>query len=109
VLAVPRGALTERLLSVGRALSLMCHNRPRNKSRPSAALTEPTYRTRKAVLIQILLLTCLLAYVLYRYHESQPPDQEQIDHCNQLVEDMPQDTREQINRSINTFMECLQD
>lgn len=63
----------------------------------------------RTVVVYLSLLTAVLTYVLYRYHESRPPDQEQIDHCNALVEGMPEDTQEQINRSINTFLECLED
>jgi hypothetical protein len=65
-------------------------------------------KTRTLVLY-LILLTGLLTYVLYRYHESQPPDQAQIDYCNELVKDMPESTQEEINRSINTFLECMQD
>lgn len=65
-------------------------------------------KTRTLVLY-LILLTGVLTYVLYRYHEAQPPDQAQIDRCNELVKDMPESTQEEINRSINTFLECLQD
>jgi hypothetical protein len=62
---------------------------------------------RKSVFIYLTLLVGALTYVLYQYHRSQPPDQEQIDRCNELVRDMPEDTQEEINRSINTFLDCL--
>jgi len=63
----------------------------------------------RTVVVYLTVLTAVLTYVLYRYHESQPPDQEQIEYCEELVKDMPETTQEEINRSINTFLECLQD
>jgi len=59
--------------------------------------------------LSITLALGVLTYVLYQYHESQPPDQEQIERCNELVKDMPESTEAEINRSINTFIECLED
>ena len=59
---------------------------------------------------QFILLTLLmgtLTYVLYMYRVSQPPDQERIEYCNELVSEMPESTEEEINRSINTFLDCL--
>ena len=61
------------------------------------------------LVLYLILLTGLLTFVLYRYHESQPPDQAQVEYCNELVKDMPESTQEEINRSINTFLECLHD
>ncbi len=61
------------------------------------------------VFIYLTLLVGLFTYVLYRYHDSQPPDQEQIERCNELVSQMPENTQEEINRSINTFLDCLAD
>lgn len=63
----------------------------------------------RTVVLYLILLTGVLTYVLYRYHQSQPPDQEQIEYCNELVKDLPETTPEEINRSINTFLDCLQD
>jgi len=63
----------------------------------------------KQNLLLVALLTGLLTFALYSYHEAQAPDQEQIDRCNELVEQMPENTREEINRNINTFLECLED
>ena len=63
----------------------------------------------RTIVLYLILLTGVLTYVLYRYHASQPPDQAQIDYCNELVKDMPESTQDEINRSINTFLECLQD
>ena len=62
----------------------------------------------RTVVLYLILLTGVLTYVLYRYHASQPPDQAQFVYCNELVKDMPESTQEEINRSINTFLECLQ-
>ena len=59
--------------------------------------------------ILLTLLMGTLTYVLYMYRVSQPPDQEQIEHCNELVSQMPERTEEEINRSINTFLDCLGD
>jgi len=62
----------------------------------------------KAVFIYLTLLVGAFTYLLYRYHESQPPDQQQIERCNELVSQMPESNEEEINRSINTFLECLE-
>jgi hypothetical protein len=62
---------------------------------------------KKSIFIYLTLLVGALTYVLYQYHRSQPPDQEQIERCNELVRDMPENTQEEINRSINTFLDCL--
>jgi hypothetical protein len=61
----------------------------------------------KTAFIYLTLLVGLFTYLLYRYHESQPPDQQQIERCNELVSQMPESNEEEINRSINTFLECL--
>ena len=61
----------------------------------------------KKTIIYLTLLTGLLTYLLYNYHRSQPPDQEQIERCNELVSQMPERTEEEINRSINRFTDCL--
>jgi hypothetical protein len=63
-------------------------------------------RNRK-LFVYLTLLTGLLTYVLYQYHRSQPPDQAQIERCNQLVSKMPEGTEEEINRNINTFLDCI--
>ena len=63
----------------------------------------------RTIVAWLIALTGVLTYVLYRYHESQPPDQEQIEYCEELVKDMPEGTQEEINRSINTFLDCLRD
>ena len=57
--------------------------------------------------VYLTLLTGLLTFVLYRYHDSQPPDQERINRCNELADQMPENNQEEINRSINTFLDCL--
>jgi len=61
----------------------------------------------KKMFVYLTLLMGLLTYVLYNYHRSQPPDQEQIERCNELVSQMPERTEEEINRSINRFTDCL--
>jgi len=61
----------------------------------------------RKLLVYLTLLTALLTYVLYHYHRSQPPDQAQIERCNDLVSKMPESTEEEVNRNINTFLECL--
>jgi hypothetical protein len=60
-------------------------------------------------LFLIALLTGTLTFAIYTYKTSQPPDREQIERCNERVADMPEDTQEEINRSIHTFMECLEE
>lgn len=61
----------------------------------------------KKTIIYLTLLTGLLTYVLYNYHRAQPPDQAQIERCNELVSQMPESNEEEINRSINRFTDCL--
>lgn len=63
----------------------------------------------KTVFIYLTLLVGLFTYLLYRFHDSQPPDQQQIERCNELVSQMPERSEEEINRSINTFLECVAD
>ncbi len=63
----------------------------------------------RKTLVYLTLLAGLLTYVLFRYHDAQPPGQAQIERCNELAEQMSANTREEINRSINTFLECLND
>ena len=62
----------------------------------------------KLNLFFIALLTGTLTFAIYKYRESQPPDQEQIERCNELAAQMPENTQQEINRSINTFVECLE-
>lgn len=57
--------------------------------------------------IYLTLVTGVLTYALYAYHRAQPPDQKQIERCNELAAGMPESTQEEINRSINTFLDCL--
>jgi len=64
-------------------------------------------KMNKKLVVYLIVVTGLLTYVLYRYNRSQPPDQAQIERCNQLVSKMPESTEEEINKSINTFLECL--
>jgi hypothetical protein len=64
-------------------------------------------KMNKKLVVYLIVVTGLLTYVLYRYNRSQPPDQEQIERCNELVSKMPEGTQEEINRNINTFLECL--
>ena len=61
----------------------------------------------KKTVIYLTLLTGLLTYVLYQYHRAQPPDQAQIERCNELVSQMPEGSEEEINRAINRFTDCL--
>jgi hypothetical protein len=61
------------------------------------------------LLVYLIFLTGLLTYVLYRYHDAQPPDEDQVARCNELANQMPQSTQEEINRSINTFLDCIAD
>ncbi len=63
----------------------------------------------KLNLFLVALLTGTLTFALYTYKTSQPPDQEQIERCNEEVAHMPESTQEEINRSINTFIECLEE
>ena len=67
------------------------------------------HAVNKSIFIALSVLLALITYTLYRYHESQPPDQQQIERCNELVSQMPERNEEEINRSINTFLECLAD
>jgi len=62
----------------------------------------------KIAFIYLTLLVGLVTFVLYSYRESQPPDQQQVERCNQLVSQMAESNEEEINRSINTFLECLE-
>lgn len=61
----------------------------------------------KKLFLYATLLTAVLTWALYRYHSSQPPDQEPIERCNELVSKMPEGTQDEIDRNINTFVECL--
>lgn len=61
----------------------------------------------KKIFVSLVLLTSMLTWVLYEYHRSQPPDQEQIERCNELANAMPENTPQEINKSINTFLDCL--
>lgn len=61
----------------------------------------------KKLLLYLLFVTGLLAYVFYLYHQSQPPDEAQIERCEELVKGMPENTQEEINRSLNTYLDCL--
>lgn len=63
----------------------------------------------KLNLLLIALLTGTLTFAIYSYRQSQPPDEEQIAQCNEEVAGMPENTREEINRSINTFVDCLEE
>jgi hypothetical protein len=63
----------------------------------------------RRLVVYLVLLTAVLTWTIYLYRQSQPPDEEQIARCNERVEDMPETTREEINRSINTFLECLEE
>jgi preprotein translocase subunit YajC len=62
----------------------------------------------KSAFIYLTLLVGLFTYLLYRYQESQPPDQQQLERCNELVNQMPENDEKEINRSINTFLDCLE-
>ncbi len=63
----------------------------------------------KLNLFLIALLTGTLTFAIYTYKTSQPPDREQIERCNERVAQMPENTQEEINRSINTFIGCLEE
>jgi hypothetical protein len=63
----------------------------------------------KLNLLLIALLTGTLTFAIYTYKSSRPPDQEQIERCNERVAYMPENTQEEINRSINAFIECLEE
>ena len=58
--------------------------------------------------IYAIFLTGVLTFILYRYHQAQPPDAAQIARCNELASAMPESTPEEINRSIHAFHECLE-
>ena len=62
----------------------------------------------KSTLFLIALVTGILTFAIYSYRQSLPADEEQIERCNALADEMPENTREEINRSINTFVECLE-
>ena len=62
----------------------------------------------RKLIIYAIFLTGILTYVLYRYHAAQPPDEARIAECNERVQGMPENTREEINRSIHTFHDCLE-
>ena len=78
-----------------------------SRSGPAVEKQADSGHMNTKIVLQLLILLGLLTYVLYRYHDSQPPDQAQIERCNERVKDMPENTREEINRSINTFLDCL--
>jgi hypothetical protein len=61
----------------------------------------------KKLFIYVTLLTGVLTYVLYQYHRSQPADQQRIERCNERASQMPERTEAEINKSINTFLDCL--
>lgn len=61
----------------------------------------------RKLFVYLMALTGLLTYVLYQYHRSQPPDRAKIEECNERVSKLPERTEEEINRSINTFRDCL--
>jgi hypothetical protein len=58
-------------------------------------------------LFYLLLVTGVLTYTLYTVRSSRAPDPEQIQRCNELVSDMPEDTRQEIDRSISRFLDCI--
>jgi hypothetical protein len=62
----------------------------------------------KTNLLLIALLTGLLTFAIYSYRQSQPPDAEQIERCNAMAAELPESTPEEINRNINSFVECLE-
>jgi len=61
------------------------------------------------IALYFVAMTLLIAYGLYNYHRAQPPDEEQIARCNERVNGMPESTEEEINKSINTFLDCLRE
>lgn len=63
----------------------------------------------KKLFVYLVVVTGLLTYVLYRYQRSQPPDRAQIERCEERVKNMPEDTQDEINRSISTYLECLKE
>ena len=64
-------------------------------------------KLNKKLFVYLTLVTAMLTWALYRYHQAQPPDQAQIERCNRLVSKMPESTQEEIDKNINTFLECL--
>lgn len=62
----------------------------------------------KGNLLLIAALTGVLTFVIYNFRQNRAPDAQRIAECNARVEGMPESTREEINRSINTFTECLE-
>ncbi|MDT8386506.1 MAG: hypothetical protein RQ736_03280 [Thiogranum sp.] len=62
---------------------------------------------RRFVILATLLLA-VFTLVFYRYQSAQPPDAAQIERCNEQVNEMPESTPEEINRSIHAFYECLE-
>lgn len=63
----------------------------------------------RKLLVFLLALTALLTYVLYQYKRSRPPDAAQIERCEERVKGMPESTQEEIDRSINTYLDCLRE
>jgi len=63
----------------------------------------------KKLLLYLVVVTGLIAWGLYRYNRSQPLDQARIDQCEERVKDMPESNQEEINRSINTYLDCLKE
>lgn len=59
------------------------------------------------ILGYLALVTGVLTYSLYAIRSSQPPDQEAIERCNELVNGLPENTREEIDRGINRFLDCI--
>lgn len=59
--------------------------------------------------VYLLVVTGLLTYVIYHYNRSRPPDAAQIERCEARVKDMPESTQDEINRSINTYLDCLRE
>lgn len=64
---------------------------------------------KRRFIILATLLLAVLTLVLYRYHDAQPPDAAQIARCEALADEMPANTQEEINRSLHTLHECLED
>jgi hypothetical protein len=61
------------------------------------------------IVLYFAAMIVLIAWGLYNYHRAQPPDEEQIARCNERVSGMPESTEAEINRSINTFLDCLRE
>ena len=66
-----------------------------------------TKMNNRRIYVYLALLTGVLTYVFYHYHASRPPDSEDIERCNALADAMPEGNEAEINRSINTFLDCL--